>query len=167
MKFLVYLIGSLLMISCSSSPKKYIKESIALEEIIYQRTEGLLVLEKILNKSQCQGTNMICEKIKIYYADSQPHLLGLCENRELNLTMATYKEINQDVEMLIQDSTSYYDFLIEKLWTNLHTQKNFYLQVLEDPELASLHFYILDSYLQVMCFVDDVKYMLQETYTVQ
>lgn len=165
MRFLVYLVGSLLLISCSSTPKKNFKESIALEEIVYQRTKGLLILEKILNSPHCEDTNMICEKIKLFYADSQPHLLGLCESRELNLTMATYKDINNDVEMMIQDSSSYYDFLMEKLLANLHEQKSFYLQVLEDRELASLHFYTLDSYLQVMCFVDDMKYLLQRTYT--
>jgi len=110
---------------------------------------------------------MICEKIKLFYAESQPELLGLCTNKELNLTMATYEEINEDVEVLFQDSTTYADYLADKLLTNLHNQKKFYLQILEDRELASLHMYTLDSYLQMMCFVDDMKYMLDETYAVQ
>jgi hypothetical protein len=167
MRLIIYLLGSLFLISCSSAPKKNLKESIALEEIIYQRTEGLLLLEKILHSSHCENTNMICEKIKLFYAESQPELLGLCTNKELNLTMATYEAINEDVEVLFQDSTTYADYLADKLLTNLHNQKKFYLQILEDRELASLHMYTLDSYLQMMCFVDDIKYMLDETYAVQ
>lgn len=167
MRLIIYLLGSLFLISCSSSPKKNLKESIALEEIIYQRTEGLLLLEKILHSSHCENTNMICEKIKLFYAESQPELLSLCTNKELNLTMATYEEINEDVKVRFQDSTTYTDHLADKLLTNLHNQKKFYLQILEDSELASLHMYTLDSYLQMMCFVDDMKYMLDETYAVQ
>jgi hypothetical protein len=167
MRFIVYLLGSLFLISCSSSSNKNEKESIALEEIVHQRTEGLLILEEILNRPHCENTNMICEKIKLFYTESQPALLGLCANKELNLTMAAYEEVNEDVKMLFQDSTSYADFLVDKLLTNLHAQKKFYLQILEDRELASLHMYTLDSYLQMICFVDDMKYMLEETYAVQ
>jgi len=146
---------------------KNMKESIALEEILYLRTQGLLTLDKILSSPHCEDTNMICEKIKLFYANSQPQLHGLCETRELNLTMATYSKVNDDIENLILDSTSNYDFLVEKLLENLYEQKKFYLQVIEDRELASLHFYTLDSYLQMMCFVDDIKFILREKYIAQ
>lgn len=167
MKFITYIIGNLLLISCLSAPMKNVKESIALEEIVYLQTQGLLILNKILSSPHCEETNMICEKIKLFYANSQHHLHGLCETRELNLTMGTYSKVNDDIENLIHDSTYNYDFLVEKLLENLYEQKKFYLQVIEDRELASLHFYALDSYLQMMCFVDDIEFMTLETYTAQ
>lgn len=164
MRFLVYLIGSWMLISCVSTPTRDRKESIALEEIVYQRTEGLLILDKLLNNPSCEDSRMICEKIQIFYMDSQPQLLSLCANKDLNLSMATYKEINEDVENLIQDSISYQDYMLEKLLVNLHEQKNIYMQILEDEDLTSMHYYAFDSYLQLGCFVDDMKYMLEKTY---
>lgn len=166
MRFLVLILSCVLLINCSPESTKHIKETIVLEEIVYQRTEGLIILDKLLDHWDTDITNMLVEKIKNFYAYSQPELVGLCTNRNLNITMATYEGIKQDIEKLIQQTSSYGDFLLEKLLSNLNQQKSFYLQVLQDEDLTDLHYYTLNSYLQVVCFMDDMKYLLQNKYAV-
>ena len=164
MRLIVYVIGCLLFISCSRSFKRNFNESKTLEKIIYQRTEGLLVLEKILNNTQHDDISIICEEIKLFYEYSQPYLLELCYNRELNLTMSDYNDIHQQLELMASDSLNHKDFLIEKLLDNLYQQKSNYLNVLDNQELISLHMYTLESYLQVMSFVDALKGVVQDNY---
>jgi hypothetical protein len=60
---LLVLLGCIFCLGCSQESKKNIKESIALEEIVYQRTEGLIILDKLLTYSDYENANMICEKI--------------------------------------------------------------------------------------------------------
>lgn len=167
MKNLILFIGLVMLSSCANKPKESIKERIALEEIVYQRTEGLLILEKLLDFAECEKTNMLCQKIKFFYENSQPNLLSLCKNRNLNLTMNSYDEINQDIEKLIIAGPSYQSFLMDKLLTNFKDQKAFYLYVLEDKELANLHYYSLDSYLQMVSFMDDMNYLMHENLAVR
>ncbi|NGM74604.1 hypothetical protein [Sphingobacterium sp. SGL-16] len=160
---LLVLLGCIFCLGCSGESKKNIKESIALEEIVYQRTEGLIILDKLLTYSDYENANMICKKIKNFYSSSQPNLVGLCKDKELHFTLASYETIDQDIESFIQDSSSQYDLLLDRLLSNLNQQKTFYMQILEDRDLADLHYYTLDSYLQVVCFMDDMKYLLQKT----
>lgn len=168
MRLLIYFLGLSLFLSCSDKKiDKQKKESIALENIVYLRTEGLMLLEKLVDHCPTNKDCMVGMKIMHFYSDTQPSLIGLCENKELNLSMSTYHEINSEVERLIQDSSSYYEFLLEKLLTNLHNQKSFYLQVLEDQELSNLHYYTLDSYLQMVCFIEDYKHLLANNYVAQ
>lgn len=168
MRLLVYFWGLSLFLSCSGKPvDKSMKEAIALEEIVYLRTEGLLLLEKLVDHCNTNEDCMLGKKIMNFYADTQPSLVGLCENKELNLTMSAYQEINTEVERLFEDGTSYYEFVLEKLLSNLNNQKTFYLRILEDEELSNLHYYTLDSYLQMVCFIEDYKNLLAKTHIVQ
>lgn len=165
MRVLVYIWASVVLLSCSGKPiDNAMKEEVVLEEIVYLRTEGLMLLEKLVDHCPSDDECMMGAKVLNFYSETQPSLVGLCENKKLNLSLSTYEEISNEVEKLLQDSSSYYEFLLEKLLTNLHNQKDIYLRILQDKELESLHYYTLDSYLQMVCFIEDYKNMITKTY---
>lgn len=167
MRFLIYLIGSLILMSCTNTSSIiHSKESVVVEEIIYQRAKTLIVIDKMMKEMKSEKANLIGDKIKIFYSDTHPHV-NLGDKEEINMMMVTYEDISEDVELSIEQSKSYSGRLIDKLWENLEEQKNFYMHVLEDRELHSLHYYALDSYLQVLGFMDDIKYMLNKNIAVK
>lgn len=165
MRVLVYFLTSFVLLSCSSKPKdNVVKEEMVLEEIVYLRTEGLMLLEKLVDHCPSDDDCMIGAKMLNFYSESQPNLVVLCENKKLNLSLTAYEEISNEVEALVEDSASYYEHILEKLLSNLHYQKEIYLRILQDSELNSLHYYTLDSYLQMVCFIEDYKNLITDTY---
>lgn len=165
MRVLVYFLTCFVLLSCSSKPiGNAVKEEMVLKEIVYLRTEGLMLLEKLVDSCPSDDDCVIGAKMLNFYSESQPNLVVLCENKKLNLSLSAYEEISNEVEALVEDSASYYEYILEKLLNNLHYQKEIYLRILQDSELNSLHDYTLDSYLQMVCFIEDYKNIITDTY---
>lgn len=165
MRFLFYLLVLFMCQSCIGEGSEKIKESlkgvkecIALEEIVYQRTEGLLILEKLSGSAFGKKPEELYYKILLYYQQSQPQLVGMCKDKELNLSMTAYEKINQSVEMLVKDTTSFDNELFEAFLHNLKRQRSLYFHVLEDSDLQHMHSYMLECYLQIVCFIEDIEH---------
>lgn len=158
MKNIVFLLLFILA-SCSNYSEKHLHRSNFLGEIVLMRTEGLILLDKVLERNNTIEFNEVGKKILMYYANSQNQLVELCENNKLNMAYTSYEDINQNIEDLFKDSLAFNKDCIEKLLLNFQIQKSLYLQILQNQELEDLHAYSLDSYLEILCFIDDVNYL--------
>lgn len=155
MRYIGFICLSILSLSCFSVFDNDKEEVEALENIVLLRTEGLALVEKYVGIHSTQGGKDITyTRLKQFYSESHDYLLSLCANKTLNLSMNNYTLIYHKIEHIVQDSVSSNQVLVKNILLNLNKQKALYLEGLKDPNLASLHLFILDSYLQMDRFIE-------------
>lgn len=122
--------------------KQVSQEEAILTNIVFMRTEGLLMTQLIEQKSKNKKVLSAIKRAKRYYTETQPMLLEVIKGKALALDQKQFDYISQEAEKKFQN----YDIKNEGHWIKLyqnHIQNciRSYSLLLQDREWASVTYF--------------------------
>lgn len=122
--------------------KQVSQEEAILTNIVFMRTEGLLMTQLIEQKSKSKKVLSLIRRAKRYYTDTQPLLVEVTKGKTLALDQKQFEYISKEAEKRFQN----YDIKNESYWIKLyqnHIQSciRLYSLLLQEREWASVTYF--------------------------
>lgn len=147
MRWTIFIIGVFTFFSCGNTQRA--KESMVLKNIITLRTEGMLLFQKLPVATTNSSEVNLSDQLENYYAITQPDFLDICANKEIDISMELFEDVNSKVNQLLLSKSNDYNFCLTAIINNLELQKTLYLEILQDSALENLHLYAMTAYINI------------------
>ncbi|AIM37131.1 hypothetical protein ACFX5U_09870 [Sphingobacterium sp. SG20118] len=121
-------------------------EESMLRNIVFMRTEGLIMTQFMEKYSKDKKILMLCNSAKDYYEKTQPTLLEVVKGKSLDLDKGQFEQIWKAA----QKSFETYDVKNQAIWNSLyeeHVQASIraYMMLLQEREWPDVTYFALEA----------------------
>lgn len=127
---------------CSNQVQRISEEESALRDIVFMRTEGLLMTQMLEKNSKNKDVLKICKQVKVYYKQTQPQLLAVTQGKDLKLDESQFATIAKEVEKKFENyNVNREDKWIDMYKLHIHNSIRVYSLFLQRREWVSVTYF--------------------------